>query len=343
MKKTFTLLFFLSATLFASAQIHDFTTFYRYNWILLNPAAVNHIHISDKTKDYIFNAAYRWQWVGIEGAPITANARFEQIPSSSPQSSSAPIKWGVFAHLNEADQVRQTKIQGNFAYLLHFNRSTYLSLGLNAGIANFNIDLLNVRWVNENSLTSTEPINSWYPDFAMGAFLVHSNNEYLRVGENSDKLVDKFYLGLSIPQTFVNTLEENTIERVLHVYFLGGAFIPIIREEGNRLILEPSTWVRWIPNIYYDPWFSGRFPISADVNFRLQYNDMLWAGAATVPITVSTRNSVLSLKTKLTATSTHKTAFELEWAWVLTLISVKSISWAPLSKSWFPLPGNSCQ
>ncbi len=270
---TLSLLFF---SLSLNAQLQDLTTLYRFNWQMLNPAALNHLFLTDEGQNHEIsvNTSYRSQWVGLEnGSPVSSNVRLEY--------SQRKIKLGGFIHYNQAGEVVHTRGQFNFAYSIFFDQSTFLSVGLNAGMANYRIDLNNINWVNPNNADYAASYQSWYPDLSAGLFFVKKfgwGNNF--PGRNRDNVIDQFYVGLSVPKTFVDSLQTNNIQtdrvgRIFPVFLMSGVLIPF-GEGRNQITLEPSTWVRWLPG---GQTFANGLPLSYDVNLRAQYSNLLWLGA----------------------------------------------------------------
>lgn len=259
-----------------SAQQLDVSTMYRYNWQILNPAAINHIYLEDNKKQYIFNASFRRQWIGFEGAPANYNARFEYMPEDG----NSPVKFGFFASGDQAGAIETNKLFGNFAYLIYFNRSpvseSYLSVGLNIGVARYHVDLNEIHF-QEQQLNIPEDgvLNQSYADMALGCFYrLKTHDPYalpsFRIAE--------VYAGISIPQTFtldLNTPEDGAfnLERVQHFYLITGGIVTL----NKKLLLEPSLWIRYLHKNSFQTLFNNA-PVSGDLNVRLQYNNRLWGG-----------------------------------------------------------------
>ncbi len=266
------LLLFLSSA--ALAQQTDLSSLYRYNWQILNPAAVNHTFLEDKSKKYIFNSAYRQQWLGIDGGPVTYNARFEYFPDNNNS-----IKVGGFVMGDRAGAIGTNSVFGNFAYLIKLSQQdaeSYISVGLNLGAVWYNVDMGEIRFQDDQPNLMTEGvINQSYADMALGAFYRWKSLPYRALPVLG---LSEFYAGVSVPQTF--TMDMNTpadgafnLERVQHYYLITGAVFLL----SSDFLLEPSTWVRYVPNASFQTLFNNA-PVSADVNLRLKYNNMFWIG-----------------------------------------------------------------
>ena len=248
---------------------------YRYNWQVLNPAAVNHIYLEDKYKEYVFNSSYRQQWIGFEGAPASYNARFEYFPKE------ASIKIGFMATGDKAGAIGTNALLGNFAYLIYFNRGinseSYLSIGLNVGAVWYRVDMNEIRFQDQlqPNIVPGGILNQSYADMALGCFYRWKTYDPSVLPSPS---LAEFYAGLSVPQTFTMDLSQPedgafSLDRVQHYYLITGAVFTITRQ----LLLEPSLWVRYIPNTSYQTLFKNT-PVSSDLNIRLQYINRIWCG-----------------------------------------------------------------
>ncbi len=257
-----------------SAQQLDLSTLYRYNWQILNPAAVNHIYLETKNKRYAFNAAYRQQWIGFEGAPATYNARFEYFPKET------STKLGFFAMGDQAGAIGTNSIYGNYAYLLFFDKNplaeNYLSIGVNVGAVWYRVNMDEIRFQEAQPDLAVEGIlNQSYADMALGVFYRWQTYDPSVLPE---KIFTEFYAGLSVPQTFTLNLgspQEGGFEldRVQHFYLITGSVLKLSR----KLLLEPSLWVRYVPDNSFQTLLQNA-PLSADLNLRVQYNNRMWGG-----------------------------------------------------------------
>ncbi len=273
MKNLPILLFFLFFSSGVLAQQTDLSSLYRYNWQILNPGAVNHTFLEDKSKKYIFNSAYRQQWVGVEGGPVTYNARFEYFPDNN------PIKVGGYVLGDRAGAIGTNSVFGNFAYLIKLNQQgveSYISVGLNLGAVWYNVDMGEIRFQEDQpNLMSEGVLNQSYADMALGAFYRWKNLPHRVLPVLG---LSEFYAGVSVPQTFTMNMtapDEGAfdLERVQHYYLITGAVFLLTSD----FLLEPSTWVRYVPNGAFQTLFNNA-PVSADVNLRLKYNNMFWIG-----------------------------------------------------------------
>jgi len=273
-KAWITLAFLVSAQLLSAQQL-DYTSLYRFNWQVLNPAAVNHVYLSDHNKQYFFNASYRQQWSGFDGSPANYNVRFEYLPQDD------NIKLGAFAVGDQAGAIGTYTFGGNFSYLIYFNKGvhsrSYLSVGLNMAGVSYNIDMNEIRFQdNQPNLPADAVLNQAYADMALGCFYRWSKVSFTMFDPIT---VREFYAGISVPQTFTMDLSQPEegdfdLKRVQHFYLITGAKLNFTED----IFIEPSLWTRYVPESSFQTLFNNT-PLSADLNCRLVYADRYWLGA----------------------------------------------------------------
>lgn len=236
-------------------QLYHFTK-YRDQWNVLNPASLSNNYLINEMNMSI-GATHRQMWLGIEGAPSTQLLNWEFIPEDYNVTLGAHIindKTGILGH---------TGIYGQFAYRLDIGRRVEqgISIGLNAGIIQYRGKYGNLD-ASELNGELLEDDNVIFPDFGIGAFYYYS---------------DLFYAGLSIPQTFGLELSFRGTDgdlfqkRVQHVYAIVGGYFPVNWFGSDISFLEPSLWLRYVPNA----------PLSADLNVRYQISELFWTGLGT--------------------------------------------------------------
>ena len=230
----------------AAQRIFDITALYRQNVQYLNPAAINYFNLVDSDLSNYITVSRRQQWVGFESgsAPNSTLVKFETLPANQ------SLKYGGIINQFEAGVTKNTRVLANFAYQLYFDRylNSYVSIGLNAGIANHSIDLSGVtKWVDPSNSDYGTGVSSFYPDFSFGVFFVKKNKEF---GYRGEHLIENIYAGISVPQIFADKfyledIETDQIDRTFPVYVIGGTTIRLLGDVGRDLFLEPSIWYRW--------------------------------------------------------------------------------------------------
>lgn len=226
---------------------------YRDHWNVLNPAALsNNYLINNKSKS--IGVSYRNQWLGLPESPETQLLNFELV---SDKRNSV-----IGGHIlnDQTGKIGQTGIYGNYAYRIQLGKKTTQSLliGLSAGIVQYSARLSEVEFfdVEEQSIQDDDIL---YPDFGLGIFYHYA---------------DKYYFGVSVPQTFsLNTQFQTSqgkfgIDRIQHLYFVGGGYFQVSWFGNETSFVEPSVWVKYVPDA----------PLNIDLNFRAQISELIWAG-----------------------------------------------------------------
>lgn len=284
MKRIILSLFLMMVAQMMFGQRTPYTPFYRYNWQMVNPAALDRIFMLSNTKTMMVSASYFKQWVEVEGAPEFYHVSFEHKPVVD-RYFKHRIKWGMQAFEDKTDAIGTVGVYGNFSYYIEFNnsRDRTLHFGISPGFLQYKVDVN-----EENFADPSDPSigsfsdNRIYTDFNFGILYKHSR---------------RFYVGASVPQTFTLDVTNKDGEglfvgdriRNMHFYFVMGGFIsaqanPYSYTANNRWMVEPSLWVRYLPGYSYLT-ISDKTPISGNINVRLHYKinensggDLIWGG-----------------------------------------------------------------
>lgn len=205
------------------AQQTEHYTQYEYNQFAFNPAVAG-------TKSCIdIRTGYRFQWVGITGAPETGfiNAHAPLYFSKNKRMSFGP-KHGIGGQIKRDVFGPFSFLQAEVAYAIHIpiNRNWKLSFGTSFGLkqAVFDVTELTTE-VYDPSIPNSSPSFLVFPDGKAGLWL-------------ADK---RTYVGLSIHNLYGGNMKnvgtDNTFQR--HFYFTAG-----------RSFRLRSSWVI-IPSIFF--------------------------------------------------------------------------------------------
>lgn len=258
--KKILVLFFLGFSLLAVAQQDAMYSQYMFNTLSINPAFAGSRGVVSAT------ALGRIQWSGIPGAPRTQ--------TFSVHSPIAKQRIGVGLQVFN-DRVGITKTTGAFmsyAYRLRLGKSV-LSMGLQAGLANFRADYSTVEM--SSSLPNGDPsfsqsVNKLIPNFGAGLYLS----------------AKKFYLGLSVPHLVNNSLSDNqfkvTNSFISRQYLQWFASTGYSFDINKDFCLKPSMLLKgvygapWQLDVSANLWMVERFAFgmsyrsSADLVFMLE-------------------------------------------------------------------------
>ncbi|MDO5978083.1 type IX secretion system membrane protein PorP/SprF [Flavivirga spongiicola] len=232
---------FIICGLSAYAQQEPQYTQYMYNMGLVNPG-----YMINEPSIVQVGSLYRTQWVGIEGAPKTANV-FANIPLSE------KIELGV-NYLNDniggKINLSENVFNINAAYKINIKDNLNLSFGIKMGFDHLNFSSL-------GSNVSGDPLfqnsNKTVINIGAGAFLFHNN----------------YYIGLSSPNLIPSDLNINSgvlYKDKPHVFLIGGYVFDI----NSAFKLKPSTVVKYVTGA----------PLSFDVSTNVLYQDMFELGVS---------------------------------------------------------------
>ena len=276
MKKILPVLIIFFASLTGRAQQKPQYTQYILNNILLNPAVTG-------IENYIdLKAAYRSQWIGLDGAPTTSvltlsapigNAFVSgDAVSMSPGSDnpyspayaqnyqSAPPHHGIGFTLvsDRLGYTKTTNIDATYAYHLGLSSDLNLSLGISAGFNNtsLNTSAITVQQPDDNVINNLQN-NSWSPDIGIGIW-AYSADYY--IGLSALQLLPRHYaLTTTNAQVQQNRLSPN---------FFATAGLKLSLSEDVAVV--PSILFKMISNL----------PPAFDANTKMVFDGRFWIGGS---------------------------------------------------------------
>ena len=229
------------------AQFEPQFTQYMYNEMFINPAYAG-------SRDNIaLTAAYRNQWVGIDGAPVT------QTFSAHAPLKNKKIGIGLSLMNEEIGVTHDMAIFTNYAYRVPVQDDAVLSLGLQAGVIDHQEKLLEVKTHDggDASFSSNTP-KMLLPNAGFGVYYFRKN----------------YYAGLSIPRLLQNKIDLTASKKSsneIHIsswhYYLMGGYIHDLTDE---IKLKPTMMIKAV---------SGA-PIEADIGVHAMLKETLWIGAS---------------------------------------------------------------
>lgn len=240
MNKILSIIFFFVG-LSLNAQQDPHYTQYMYNMSLVNPAyMINEPGLVEA------GSLYRTQWVGIDGAPNTANI-FANIPLSD------KVELGVNYsndRIGENIRIDENIFNVDFAYKIKLNPELNLSFGLKAGIDNIKFNFSN-------------------SNVASDGLFQNQSNTVLNIGTGVFLFHEDFYVGLSAPNLLPNELDGDNgqfYRNNLHLFLIGG----YIYEVNDVLKLKPSTVIKQVAGA----------PLTFDISANALYNDKFELGVS---------------------------------------------------------------
>jgi type IX secretion system PorP/SprF family membrane protein len=209
--------------------------------MLLNPAFAG-------SNDRLYaGAAYRSQWAGIEGGPVTYN--FNGHISLMDNKLGA----GLLVVQDQLGDIKNTQYGGVFAYRIKLLKSTF-SFGMQAGFTRYATDPNAVKLMNPN-----DPAFNQFTEtkFNTGVGVLLQNERYT--------------VGLSVPRMLASSISQGggqSIQVYSQNFYLYGAYSIYVNE---RIQFKPSTLLR----------ATAGTPLSVDLNGNFIINKLYTAGIFT--------------------------------------------------------------
>jgi len=231
---------FSSLSFFVVAQQDPLYSQYFNNPMLINPAFAG-------SNDRLYaGAAYRSQWAGIDGGPVTFN--FNGHLSLMDNKLGA----GILAVQDQLGDIKNTQYGGVFAYRIKLLKSTF-SFGMQAGFTRYTTDPNAIRVQN-------------IPDPAFNQYTETKFNTGVGVLLQSER----YTLGLSVPRMLASSVSQGgqSIQVYSQNFYLYGAYSIYVNE---RIQFKPSTLLR----------ATAGTPFSVDLNCNFIINKLYTAGIFT--------------------------------------------------------------
>jgi type IX secretion system PorP/SprF family membrane protein len=228
------------------AQQQPLYTQYMFNGLAINPA------YAGSQETFVASALFRKQWVGIEDAPQTqsfsAHSPLDKLRNGKRPISKVSVGLSVFD--DRIAITRQTGIFGIYAYRLTFNNKATLSMGVQAGLSQMQINYSELSLDDPSFLVGD--IRKLAPNFGGGVYYS----------------TQRFYAGLSVPHLLHQTWDETGTNTSLHPqYFLTTGYVLDLQ---SSMKLKPNLLIKHI---------KGN-PIQFDLNCNLFLSDRVECGVS---------------------------------------------------------------
>ncbi|RXR19014.1 type IX secretion system membrane protein PorP/SprF [Flavobacterium amnicola] len=174
---------------------------FNYNTLIYNPAFAGSNYGPDVT------GIYSTQWMGFEGAPET------QFLSAHTMFNNKNVGIGLSFLNDKAGPIKQQNIEGNVSYFLEVNRKVTISVGIKAGIRNFNADLKNLVVLNpQEQAYNTGNIYDMSMILGIGTYI----------------FTDNAFVGFSVPSIFKQKYYNDKFTAVVtsekQYYYINGGY-----------------------------------------------------------------------------------------------------------------------
>lgn len=215
---------------------------YINNPFVLNPAYAGFTHNLNTS------ISYRQQWASFEGSPTTVNANSHVSLLDNRMGA------GLMFVSDKIGNSTTTEVMGSYAYRIKLDNAKTLSFGLQAGIANYQIDNSKVNPFDKNDPLFQGTITETRPSFGAGLILS----------------TDRYFLGLSVPRMLKTSLTADGINAAVYTqhYYAMGSYLFFLSE---HIRLKPSVLLKLV---------SGA-PGSVDLNASFIIHENYQAGVLT--------------------------------------------------------------
>jgi type IX secretion system PorP/SprF family membrane protein len=215
----------------SNAQQTPEYTQYMYNTMSINPGYTSSIESLEA------NLLYRSQWVGIDGAPKTAN--FSILTPFSYD------RMGIGLNIvnDKIGPANETLVTVNYAYNVPLSEIHTLALGVNAGAKFMHIDWSKGVRQDNNDPYFANNISEVKPALGFGAYF----------------FTDNYFIGLSVPNfiksNYYNDIQQAKATDVFHYYLIAGYVFDLT----ENIKFKPSIMAKAVQGspLSYD--FSANF------------------------------------------------------------------------------------
>lgn len=242
--KKLILIIVLFTSLAGFAQQDVLFSQYMFNKLTVNPGYAGSREV------FSADVVYRYQWVGLEGAPKTLALSMH-----------APLRYDHIAvgGYIYSDQIGPVVDQGallTYAYRINLPTGK-LSFGLQAGIKYNNIDWNQIQLEDPDFVFQGTQKSKVTPDANFGIYY-YSNRVF--AGISSKQLLQNEFAMTTVDgkQTYSKLLR--------HFYGMAGIAVPV----SDMIVFRPSVLVKYVKDA---PW-------QMDLNASFLFNDLFWLGTS---------------------------------------------------------------
>jgi len=275
-KIIFVMLVILVATQLQAQQKPHYTQ-YILNQYIINPALSGIENYTD------VKISHRHQWVGIDGAPVTTyftihtplgktdyktTATSFSIPGENPRgkqywqdyTTSAPHHGIGFQVIDDrTGPLHNFAAYATYAYHMGLSPRTNLAAGIGLGLTRYSLEAgkLNFATAVDPAVYTSDVIDKLNPDLNAGIYLYSAD----------------YFVGLSAQQLWPAKLEfAGNIVRTTRGKLTPHLFVTA----GYRFLLSDD--VNFTPSVMLK--YLSPLPLQPEINAKLQYRDIVWAGAS---------------------------------------------------------------
>ena len=279
-----TLCFFI--TCFSQQRPHY--TQYILNNYIINPAVAGIENYWD------VKLSHRHQWVGLDGAPVTtyftiqgplSKNNFERFNPTSLHAEGENPRGKIFMEEYQSTDphhglgltiindktgpLNRFALCGTYAYHLPMNDRTSFGAGVSLGIQNMHLRTqeldFGTQYPVDPVVANSNYINSIKPDISLGVY-IYSARWF--AGLSAQQIIPE-KIGFNNGKLGGDSVTLISGKLVPHLFFQTGARLML----GDDISMLPSATAKYVNPV----------PFSVDINLKLQYRDIIWAGVSLRP------------------------------------------------------------
>ncbi len=227
----------------STAQQKAMYTQYMFNAMAINPA---YIAVDESMAITMLS---RHQWVGFTGAPNT-----QTLSIHTPIKQSNTFIGAQILRDQIGEVITETGAYATITQRVPVGLTTYLSVGINAGLSSFKANY-SARY-DDSPGSINDPLfadeNSMRGNFGMGVMLFS----------------DKYYVGLSSPHFYYTNLSVSESATVARPHYIAQAGYLV--KLNNNMKFKPNFLVKYVNGA----------PVQFDINANVLLGETLWLGTS---------------------------------------------------------------
>jgi type IX secretion system PorP/SprF family membrane protein len=256
-KIIFVLALALASGMSCAQQAVQYSQYMNNNYVL-NPAAGG-------TEDYVdIKASFRRQWLGIIGSPKTyyltvhspiAKFRGKPNPIRDKYRNFSALGGTLFS--DATGPISRMGAYVSYGYNMSLTKLFRVSVAASVGVQQYTLDGTQLIWHDTGDEIGIQ--RGFVPDATLG---VWAYNTHMYFGASATQLTQQ-----KLPYNLPPSQKTGPFQRLAnHYYITGGVRIPMYYD----FTLIPSIMIK----------YNTPAPVSVDLNVKLKYQDLLWAGVS---------------------------------------------------------------
>ncbi|MEM1118964.1 MAG: PorP/SprF family type IX secretion system membrane protein [Bacteroidota bacterium] len=258
--------FFLFAAPFGLlAQSNSSLALSRYNWTIINPAALEKAYLFNESERWQLQTAHRQSAIGLQNAPNLSflAVDFKPVTDREDEKESVGHKFGFALLRDKFGAFHQIQTLLNYAIYLPLGSERFFHIGISGSFL-------------------TQQLNVTRQDFKIPepkAPLLQNEDAFQANVGIYYRHLQRFYTGFSAPQRVKKKIKRgertsSNLPRTISYYWISGGFIDLKRGKAKNYYLEPTLVMRYTPDVTFQRSFVNQpfnNPFSSDLTFRAHF------------------------------------------------------------------------